>query len=73
MCGISLSKINFNLTENNLSNNLLKIDSNINQKNFSKVLFHLKELKCNNFFVNILEDGKNRSKLENKLNGFLKK
>lgn len=73
MCGISLSKINFNLKENNLTDILLKVESNIKQKNLTKALFHLKELKCNNFFINILENKKNKTIFENILNEFKKK
>ena len=73
MCGISFSKIKFNLKKINLEKTLSDIDKYINQKKFPEALILLKELKCNNFFVNILDKASNKSILKKKLNLFLTK
>ena len=54
----------------NLEKTLSDIDKYINQKKFPEALILLKELKCNNFFVNILDKASNKSILKKKLNLF---
>ena len=62
MCGISFSKIKFNLKKINLEKTLSDIDKYINQKNFRSST-SLKELKCV-FFCKYFDKASNKSILK---------
>ena len=56
MCGICISKINYNIKEFNSKSLLNKINLNLDNKNYEDCLILIRQLKSNFFFLKIIKN-----------------